>query len=68
MIIKEIFEPKTHYWNILNEAEGKNTHLEHIEDLIFNEGYAGAQRAFSYLDAVKGLLEGGQPEGKVTVK
>lgn len=68
MIIKEIFEPKTHYWNILNEAEGKNTHLEHIEDLIFNEGYAGAQRAFNYLDAVKGLLEGGQPEGKVTVK
>jgi hypothetical protein len=68
MIIKEIFEPKTHYWNILNEAEGKNTHMEHIEDLIFNEGYAGAQRAFTYLDAVKGLLEGGQPEGKVTVK
>jgi hypothetical protein len=68
MLITEIFEPNKHHWNILNEAEGKNTHLEHVEDLIFNEGYKGALRAFDYLDAVKGLLEGGQPEGKITVK
>ena len=56
MLITEIFEPNKHHWNILNEAEGKNTHLEHVEDLIFNEGYKGALRAFDYLDAVKGLL------------
>jgi hypothetical protein len=68
MLINEIFIPKTHSWKLLEAAEGKNTHLEHIEDLIFNEGYKGAIRAFDYLDAVKGLLEGGDPEGKVTVK
>ena len=27
----------------LVEAEGKNTHLEHLEDNIFNRGYKGAK-------------------------
>lgn len=67
MLLKEVFIPKTHSWKLF-EAEGKNTHLEHIEDLVFNNGYDGAVRAFEYLDAVKGLLEGGSPTGKLTVK
>ena len=67
MLLKEVFIPKTHSWKLF-ENEGKNTHLEHIEDLVFNNGYDGAVRAFEYLDAVKGLLEGGSPTGKLTVK
>lgn len=69
MIIKEIFQPKLHGWRILNEAAGeKNLHMEHIEDLVFNEGYAGAKRAFGYLEAITDMLAGGTPTGKVTVK
>lgn len=69
MIITEVLQPRYHSWRILNEAAGdKNLHLEHIEDLVFNEGYSGAKRAFNYLEAVMGLLEGGSPEGKLTVK
>ena len=30
---------------IILEAENKNTHLEHLEDNIFNKGYAGCQRS-----------------------
>jgi hypothetical protein len=69
MIITEVLQPRFHSWRILNEAAGeKNLHLEHIEDLVFNEGYTGAKRAFNYLEAVMDLLEGGNPEGKLTVK
>lgn len=67
MLLKEVFIPKTHSWKLF-EAEGKNTHLEHIEDLVFNEGYDGAVKAFEYLDSVKSMLEGGTPQGKVTIK
>lgn len=69
MIINEIFQPKLHGWRILNEAAGeKNLHMEHIEDLVFNEGYSGAQRALNYLEVVADMLEGGTPGGKLTVK
>lgn len=67
MLINEVLIPKTHGWKLF-EAEGKNTHLEHIEDLVFNNGYNGAVQAFEYLDAVKGLIEGGATQGKITVK
>ena len=29
--------------------ENKNTHLEHLEDLIFNDGLAGGKEAINYL-------------------
>ena len=67
MLLKEVFIQKTHSWKLF-EAEGKNTHPEHIEDLVSNNGYDGAVRALEYLDAVKGLLEGGSQTGKLTVK
>ncbi len=45
----------------------KNTHLEHLEDDIFNNGYAGAQNALAFLEGLKGMLTtgsgGGQHEG-----
>jgi hypothetical protein len=44
--------------SLLNEAEGKNTHLEHLEDNIFNKGYAGAKEAIDYLYSLHQMLEG----------
>ena len=36
--------PRTHL-NESNQDGGKNTHLEHLEDLIFNKGYQGAKES-----------------------
>ena len=44
--------------SILLEAEGKNTHLEHLEDNIFNKGYEGAKEAVDYLHSLHEMLEG----------
>lgn len=48
----------------------KNTHLEHLEDDIFNNGYAGAQNALAFLEGLKGMLTTGSggSNTKVTVK
>ena len=52
---------------ILNED--KNTHLEHLEDEIINNGVAGAKTAILFLDSLKDMLSGSSA-GKtvVTVK
>lgn len=56
-------------WLLCEAAEGKNTHLEHLEDLILNLGYQGAQSAFAYLEGLRAMLaEGTGTPGKVTVK
>lgn len=54
----------------LNESkERKNTHLEHLEDLVFNEGYAGAVKALNYLNSLRKMFNRGQGEKtKITVK
>ena len=39
-------------------TEGKNTHLEHIEDEIFNEGSTGVENAIRFLDEVINMLSG----------
>lgn len=50
--------------NLLSESviteskDGKNTHLEHLEDNIFNKGYAGAKEAVDYLYSLHDMLEG----------
>ena len=44
--------------SLLVEAEGKNTHLEHLEDNIFNKGFAGAKEAIDYLYSLHEMLEG----------
>ena len=54
---------------MLVEAEGKNTHMTHLEDLVFYQGYAGAQQALNHLASVTGMLSGhGDKTSKVTVK
>tara|TARA_Y100000004_G_scaffold150281_1_gene172516 strand:- start:1931 stop:3127 length:1197 start_codon:yes stop_codon:yes gene_type:complete len=48
----------------------KNTHLEHLEDDIFNNGYAGAQNAINFLKSLRDMLTTGKggSAAKVTVK
>ena len=43
---------------IILEAENKNTHLEHLEDNIFNKGFKGAKEAVEYLYSLHEMLEG----------
>ena len=40
-------------------AEGKNLHLEHIEDLVFLQGISGASSALQYINSVRDMLEEG---------
>ena len=50
-------------------TESKNVHLEHLEDLIFNRGYAGAEEALNYIDSLRHMLaEGTGTTTKLTVK
>jgi hypothetical protein len=39
-------------------TEGKNTHLEHIEDEVWNEGSKGVDNAINFLENVIGMLSG----------
>lgn len=56
-------------WQIFESKEGKNLHLEHIEDLVFNEGYLGAKRALNYCNALREMFADGKGSiTKVTVK
>lgn len=38
--------------------EEKNVHMEHIDDLIFNEGVAGLRRAINFLRDLRDMLAG----------
>jgi hypothetical protein len=46
----------------------KNTHLEHLEDELLNEGYLGARRAFSVLRNLRKRLTGLGSSSTITVK
>ena len=48
--------------------EDKNTHLEHLEDEIINNGTKGARTAINFLKSVKQMLQGGKGGSTVTVK
>ena len=39
-------------------TEDKNTHLEHLEDDIINNGVAGGQNALNFLEALRDMLGG----------
>lgn len=39
-------------------AEAKNTHMEHLEDLIFNEGVVGTRKAINFLRDLRDMLAG----------
>jgi len=50
-------------------TESKNTHLEHLEDLVFNLGYQGAVSALDYVESLRQMLaEGTGTTSKLTVK
>ena len=38
--------------------EGKNVHLEHIEDEVLNFGVSGARSAINFLQALRNMLAG----------
>ena len=49
--------------------EDKNTHLEHLEDEIINNGLTGAKTAVRFLNSLKKMLNGvGKGSTKITVK
>jgi len=49
--------------------EDKNTHLEHLEDEIINNGLSGAKTAVRFLNSLKDMLSGiGKGSTDVTVK
>ena len=43
---------------LLEGKDGKNTHLEHLEDNILNKGYACAKEAVDYLYSLHSMLDG----------
>jgi len=44
--------------------EGKNVHLEHIEDELLNRGVAGGREAINFLRSLRDMLAG-QSQGTV---
>lgn len=65
MRVTDILQNNT---SLLEAAAGKNVHLVHLEDLVFDEGYAGAEKALQYLDGVRDMLAQGGGKAQVTVK
>ena len=54
------------YKELLNED--KNTHMEHLEDEIINNGVKGATTAIRFLNSLKDMLSGGKSKTNITVK
>ena len=48
--------------------EDKNTHLEHLEDEIINNGSRGAKNSIEFLKSIKKMLQGGKGGSNVSVK
>jgi hypothetical protein len=68
MLITEVMKPRGK-WQTITEATDKNLHLEHLEDLILNDGYQGAITALKYINSLRMMLNvGGEGQSKVTVK
>ena len=67
----KLFEIKnqTPAWLLFEAAEGKNVHLEHLEDLVFNLGHSGAKAALDYIESLRQMLTVGTGSAtKLTVK
>jgi len=45
--------------------EEKNTHMEHVEDLVFNEGVTGTRKAIAFLQSLRDMLAG-HSKSKIT--
>ena len=69
MKLYEIKNAVTPTWQLCEAAEGKNVHLPHVEDLIYDEGYIGAQKALNYLEGVRRMFAQGEGEPtRISVK
>lgn len=44
--------------NYLVEEAQRNTHMEHVEDLVFNEGVEGTRKAINFLRNLRDMLAG----------
>ena len=49
-------------------VEDKNTHLEHLEDEIINNGSKGARTAIEFLKSIKDMLQGAEGGSQISVK
>ena len=49
-------------------VEDRNTHLEHLEDEIINNGTKGARTSIEFLKSIKKMLQGGKGGSNVSVK
>ena len=50
-------------------AEAKNVHMEHVEEMIFNEGVAGTRKAINFLRDIRDTLSGNsKSKSNFTVK
>ncbi len=55
--------------SLVDLVEDKNTHLEHVEDDIINNGFEGGQNAVNFLQATADLLSGSSKKPvNITVK
>ncbi len=54
------------YKELINED--KNTHMEHLEDEIINNGVKGAKTVIQFLNSLKDMLSGGKNKTNITVK
>ncbi|MBC8430076.1 MAG: hypothetical protein H8D92_01630, partial [Pelagibacteraceae bacterium] len=48
--------------------EDRNTHLEHLEDEIINNGTKGAKTSIEFLKSIKKMLQGGKGGSSISVK
>ena len=65
----KLFEIKQETPTWLLTESSKNTHMEHLEDLIFNNGFSGAIEALNYVESLRQMLaEGTGDKSKLTVK
>jgi hypothetical protein len=51
---------------ITEAKEGKNLHLEHLEDNVLNRGVTGAREAIAFLQALRDMLAG-RSQSKINV-
>lgn len=70
MKLFEMFgKPRKSLAQVLGEADGKNVHLDHAEELIFMQGQAGAKRVAATFAKLLDSLTGGEGGGDaVTTK
>ena len=49
-------------------VEDRNTHLEHLEDEIINNGTKGAKNAIEFLKSINDMLQGAEGASQISVK